>query len=73
MGNMNQNGYTTKYVTRTIANRIIMEKQPFERLIISKAELLEMFKYNKCEVHFIQEKVPDGTSSTVYRCHRLVS
>lgn len=56
----------------TIANRIIKEKQPFERLIVPKADLLEMFKYNKYKVHFIQEKVPDGTSATVYRCGPLI-
>jgi alanyl-tRNA synthetase len=56
----------------TIANQAIKEKQPFERLIMSKTNLLEMFKYNKYKVHFIQEKVPDGTSTTVYRCGPLI-
>jgi threonyl-tRNA synthetase len=56
----------------TIANQAIKEKQPFERLIMSKPNLLEMFKYNKYKVHFIQEEVPDGTSTTVYRCGPLI-
>jgi threonyl-tRNA synthetase len=39
---------------------------------MSKTNLLELFKYNKYKVHFIQEKVPDGTSTTVYRCGSLI-
>jgi hypothetical protein len=29
-------------------------------------------QYNPLKVHFIKEKVPDGTSSTVYRCGPLI-
>ena len=35
---------------------------------MSKEELLEMFKDNPSKVHLIKDKIPDGTSSTVYRC-----
>ena len=55
-----------------LAQRAIKEKQPFERLSMTKEQLLEMFKYNKYKVYFIQTKVPDGTSSTVYRCGPLI-
>ncbi|RDL30423.1 Uncharacterized protein BP5553_10301 [Venustampulla echinocandica] len=72
----NMNGITVQESDwkplETIANQAIKEKQPFERLIMSKTNLLEMFKYNKYKVHFIQEKVPDGTSTTVYRCGPLI-
>lgn len=58
-------------ILETIANRIIKEKQPFQQLIVPKADLLEMFKYNKDKVHFIQEKAPAGTSATLYHCDPL--
>lgn len=51
---------------------VIREKQEFVRLEMTKDELLEMFAYNKYKVQFISEKVPDGTSTTVYRCGPLI-
>ncbi|KAF7732118.1 threonyl-tRNA synthetase [Apophysomyces ossiformis] len=51
---------------------ISKEKQPFERLVISKENLLEMFKHNPYKVHLISDKIPDGTSTTVYRCGPLI-
>jgi threonyl-tRNA synthetase len=54
------------------AKGIIKEKQPFERLVMTKEELLEMFKHNPFKVHLIKDKIPDGTSSTVYRCGPLI-
>ena len=56
----------------TLAKNIIKEKQPFERLVMSKEELLEMFKDNPFKVHLIKDKIADGTSSTVYRCGPLI-
>lgn len=56
----------------TIALKAIKEKQKFERLEVSKENLLEMFKYSKYKQHFINEKVPDGTKSTVYRNGPLI-
>lgn len=50
----------------------IKEKQRFERVIVTKENLLEMFKYNKYKVHIISSKIPDGTSTTVYRCGPMV-
>ncbi|GJJ16106.1 hypothetical protein Clacol_010385 [Clathrus columnatus] len=51
---------------------VIKEKQKFERLVLPKETLLEMFQYNKYKVHLIQNKIPDGTSTTVYRCGPMV-
>lgn len=68
---------------------VIKEKQKFERLVLPKETLLEMFRvksvafqgslgltrmfqYNKYKVHLIQNKIPDGTSTTVYRCGPMV-
>jgi threonyl-tRNA synthetase len=56
----------------TIAGKAIKEKQPFERLVVSKPNLLEMFKHNKYKQHIIGSKIPDGTSTTVYRCGPLI-
>ena len=55
-----------------IAQSAIQEKQPFQRLDLDKNTLLEMFKYSKYKVHFIKDKIPDGGSTTVYRCGPLI-
>ena len=55
-----------------VAKQAVKEKQKFERLQMSKKDLLEMFAYNKYKVHFIQNKIPDGESTTVYRCGPLI-
>ncbi|VCW77767.1 unnamed protein product, partial [Gulo gulo] len=49
-----------------ICKTIIKEKQPFERLEVSKEVLLEMFKYNKFKCRILNEKVNTPTT-TVYR------
>ncbi|KAL1303189.1 hypothetical protein AAFC00_006613 [Neodothiora populina] len=55
-----------------VAEKAIKDKQPFERLTLTKEQLLEMFAYNKYKQHIIQDKIPDGTSTTVYRCGPLI-
>ena len=55
-----------------VANKAIKDKQPFERLTLTKEELLEMFKSNKYKQHIIKDKIPDGSSTTVYRCGPLI-
>lgn len=56
----------------SIVAKVVKEKQPFERLTLSKEELLEMFQSNKYKQHIIKDKIPDGTSTTVYRCGPLI-
>lgn len=56
----------------TIAQKAIKEKQPFERLVVSKENLLKMFEHNRFKQVLIQNKIPDGTSTTVYRCGPLI-
>ncbi|CAK7206452.1 threonyl-tRNA synthetase [Sporothrix eucalyptigena] len=51
---------------------IVRERQPFERLVMTKTNLLEMFKFNKYKQVLINSKIPDGTSTTVYRCGPLI-
>ncbi len=54
------------------AKKYFKEKQPFERLEVSKNDLLKMFHYSKYKTHYINKFVPDGESSTVYRNGSLV-
>lgn len=55
-----------------LAKAVVKEKQPFERLELSKPELLEMFKHNPFKVHLIQNKLADVERTTVYRCGPLI-
>ncbi|KAG6826171.1 threonyl-tRNA synthetase [Tricholoma furcatifolium] len=55
-----------------VAESAIKEKQKFERLVVSKEKLLEMFNYNKYKQYLIETKIPDGTSTTVYRCGPMI-
>ncbi|KAJ3220804.1 threonyl-tRNA synthetase [Clydaea vesicula] len=55
-----------------LSKKIVTEKQKFERLVMKKEDLLEMFKHNRFKVQLITEKIPDGTSTTVYRCGPLI-
>nr|POE93245.1 threonine--trna ligase, cytoplasmic [Quercus suber] len=57
---------------KDLAEKAIRENQKFERLELSKEDLLAMFKYNKYKQHIINDKIPDGTSTTVYRCGPLI-
>ncbi|MCP9265132.1 Threonine--tRNA ligase, cytoplasmic [Dirofilaria immitis] len=50
---------------------VVKDKQPFERLVVSKEDLLQMFKYNKFKVRIISEKITTPFT-TVYRCGPLI-
>ncbi|XP_044746278.1 threonine--tRNA ligase 1, cytoplasmic isoform X2 [Coccinella septempunctata] len=54
-----------------LMKNIVKEKQPFERLEMTKEDLLEMFKYNQFKVRILNEKV-DTPTTTVYRCGPLI-
>lgn len=56
----------------TLVSKIVKEKQPFERLVLSKEDLLEMFAYNKYKQHIIKDKIKDGEFTTVYRNGPLI-
>nr|KAF6411927.1 hypothetical protein HJG63_018884 [Rousettus aegyptiacus] len=55
----------------SLCQTIIEEKQPFERLEVSKEVLLDMFKHNRFKCRILNEKV-DTPTATVYRCGSLV-
>lgn len=46
--------------------------QTFERLVVSKEEALELFKYNAFKAAIITSKIPDGGFTTVYRNGDLI-
>ncbi|KAK3076563.1 hypothetical protein LTS18_012674, partial [Coniosporium uncinatum] len=50
-----------------IVGKITKEKQDFQRLEVSKDDLLRMFDYNRFKQHIIKDKIPDGTRTTVYK------
>ncbi|GAA5852729.1 hypothetical protein JCM8547_002606 [Rhodosporidiobolus lusitaniae] len=56
----------------TLAKSVVKDKQKFERLEVSKENLLKMFAYNPFKTHIINDKIPDGTSTTVYRCGPMI-
>jgi threonyl-tRNA synthetase len=72
-----------------LSESAVKDKQKFERLVVSKEDLLKMFdvrssifsgrvplshqrQYNRYKKYLIETKIPDGTSTTVYRCGPMV-
>ncbi|XP_054824468.1 threonine--tRNA ligase, mitochondrial 1-like [Prosopis cineraria] len=53
------------------ASKAVAEKQPFERIEVSKDQALEMFSDNKFKVEIIND-LPADKTITVYRCGPLV-
>lgn len=49
---------------------ILRDKIPFERISVSKANLLELFSYNKFKLKIIEEQILEH--GTVYRCGSLI-
>jgi len=55
----------------TIVKSAVKEKQPFERLEMTKEDLLKMFAYNEFKLRIINERITTPTT-TVYRCGPLI-
>ncbi|RVX10519.1 Threonine--tRNA ligase, mitochondrial 1 [Vitis vinifera] len=49
----------------------IMEKQPFERIEVSRNQALEIFSENSFKIEIIND-LPEDKTITVYRCGPLV-
>lgn len=58
-------------VMEELVKKIVKEKQPFERLVMKKADLLKMFEYNEFKLRIINEKITEDRT-TVYRCGPLI-
>ncbi|CAE7901656.1 THRRS [Symbiodinium necroappetens] len=54
------------------AAQICKESQLFERCVLSKEDALELFKENPFKVQLITNKVPNGATTSCYRCGDLV-
>lgn len=52
--------------------QVVAANQPFQRLVITKEQALQMFQHNPFKVAFISTKIPDGAATTVYRCGNLI-
>jgi threonyl-tRNA synthetase len=55
----------------SIMKDIVTEKQPFERLVIKKEDLMKMLEYNKTKQRFISESI-NTTTTTIYRCGSMI-
>ncbi|KAI9326696.1 hypothetical protein DFJ73DRAFT_766663 [Zopfochytrium polystomum] len=66
MGSMEQAVTQTDFapLEAPLAGKAIKEKQPFQRLLMTKEDLLKMFKHHKYKVHIINDKIPNSTSTT---------
>ncbi|GKD91072.1 threonine--tRNA ligase, mitochondrial 1-like protein, partial [Tanacetum coccineum] len=53
------------------AKKAVAEKQPFERIEVTRQQALEMFSDNKFKVEIISD-LPEDKTLTVYRCGPLV-
>mmetsp|Transcript_14440 Transcript_14440/g.31511 ORF Transcript_14440/g.31511 Transcript_14440/m.31511 type:complete len:800 (+) Transcript_14440:51-2450(+) len=53
-------------------NKIIKQKQKFERMVITKEEGLELFADNPFKLSIISTKVPDGARTSVYKSGDLI-
>lgn len=47
-------------------------KQPYERVVVTKEECEQLFASNPFKLAMIKGKLPDGSSTTVYRCGPFV-
>jgi threonyl-tRNA synthetase len=52
--------------------KFVLEKQPFERIVLTKAEALDMFADNPFKVQLIQAKVPEEGYTSAYKCGKLI-
>jgi threonyl-tRNA synthetase len=52
--------------------KYVQEKQPFERILLTKAEALEMFAYNPFKTQLIKSKIPEDGYTSAYRCGNLI-
>jgi len=54
------------------AKKVADAKQPFERVVVTKEECLDLFESNPFKTAMISSKLPEGSSTTVYKCGPFV-
>jgi threonyl-tRNA synthetase len=47
--------------------KIVKAKHRYERLLLSKEEALDLFSYNRFKTHLIENKIPDGSMTSIYK------
>ncbi|EGD77339.1 threonyl-tRNA synthetase isoform 2 [Salpingoeca rosetta] len=70
MGERTVNDADLKAVEKVV-NKAVKQKQPFQRLVMTKEDLLRMFEHNPFKQRIIKEKVTEP-KTTVYRCGPLI-
>jgi threonyl-tRNA synthetase len=63
---------TTISKSKRKLNKIANEKQPFQRLVLSKQDALRLFAYNPFKVQLITNKVDDDGFASAYKCGPLI-
>lgn len=58
-------------IEKTFA-KVAAEKQPFQRVVLTKKQALELFKHNPFKVQLITNKIPDNAITTAYKCGKLI-
>lgn len=53
-------------------NNLVKQNADFEKLICTKEEVLELFKYNPFKLELIRKKIPDGNKTSVYKCGNFI-
>jgi len=54
------------------AKKVVKDKQPFERIVLTKEEALLLFQDNPYKLSIIRNKVKDGSLTSAYRCGPLI-
>lgn len=55
-----------------VAKSIIGKNYPFERLILTKEQALDLFSYNKFKTELILKKVADGQLTSVFKIGEFI-
>ncbi|KAK4338106.1 hypothetical protein RND71_042593 [Anisodus tanguticus] len=55
----------------TVLFPVVAEKQPFERIEVSRQQALDMFSNNRFKIEIIKD-LPEDKTITVYRCGPLI-
>ncbi|CRG96309.1 threonine--tRNA ligase, putative [Plasmodium gallinaceum] len=53
-------------------NNLVKQNVEFEKLICTKDEVLELFKYNPFKLELIKSKIPDNKKTSVYKCGNFI-
>ncbi|SBT77141.1 threonine--tRNA ligase, putative [Plasmodium ovale] len=53
-------------------NRLVKENVNFEKLICTKEEVMELFKYNPFKLELIKSKIPNNKKTSVYKCGSFI-